>query len=432
MKRKLSVLEHLILKKLEGEKVQFTFTAKVIGNFTLDEFKSAIAKVKNKHPLLSCHIETDKKGWTHFVSNDALEISVKVVNRLNEDDWVKEEWSELQTLFDLQHDSLARFVWVQGKGESEIICTTHHIIADARAAAFILRDVLYCLGDANYKLEQYKSLPGIGGLVPKKILFNPFFYLPVKFKALKMIVKIKLAQARPKKNPQARVFSDFSLLHWDLTQEATKVLSKKAKEQKVSIQSILHIVLLEAYSKTLGKKELPAYVKVPVDIRSKVSKELKSDSLGTCFAMPVNVTCNYKLRKDFWEMAKEVKEDLSRNMNFDTLYKDIAFVEFQKPILSYLTDSMLNANTDNISDLTLNNLGTYRIPLQYGHLKLQFLKVAAPVFGNHHILGAHVVAGQMNFTLITSKLKMDEDQAIQLRQQIMASLEKVLVERRGR
>jgi Condensation domain len=416
MKRKLSVIEHLVFEVFEKENIHFAFTAGITGNFTLEELKLAVIKIKSKHPLLSSRIQPDSKGWTYFTHDKITEPLIRVVDRLNDETWIKEEWEELQTLIDLRNGPLTRFVWIKGKDVSEIIFVCHHIISDGRAAAYVLRDILHCLGDNGYEIKPHKMLPGISKLIPKRILFNPLFFLRTRIIALKKIKEIRKVKEINNSENQSRIYkTSYNLIHWNLSEAETGILIKKAREEKTGVHSIVYVSILEAFAKTLGKNEIPLFVKTPIDIKNKLTSRLKDDSLGTSFAVPKTLSYKYKIRKSFWQMAKEIKEELSKQIDKKKFYYDMVLLELMKPVASSLVDSLFPVNTDNVSHLTLSNMGNLDIPIHFRNLNLNFFQVSAPVVGNEHMLLFMSIGGKIYFTLVTSSHKFDMEKSLQLK-----------------
>ena len=428
MKRKLSVIEHLVFETFEKENIHFAFTAGITGSFTYDGLTSAIVKIRTKHPLLSVRIDVDSKGRAYFVSDNLVGPLIRIVDRNSDEQWINEEWAELHTPIDLRNGPVTRFVWIKGEHKSELIFVCHHIISDGRAAAYVLRDILFCLGDLNYEIKPYKMLPGVAQLIPKKIRLNPFFLINTKRSALKKIKEIKKNAAGTKEIKQPKIYhTEYTILHWELTREQTDTLLNRAREEKTSIHPVIHVAMLEAFSKTLGRNEVPLVVKTPTDIKNKLSSKLKEDTLGTSFAIPKYMAYKYKPRKNFWQMARDIKGELAKQIDVKTLFFELTVLEYLRPVASYLASSIFPVNpADSISFLTLSNMGILDIPLLYGSVKLDFFQVSAPILGNEHILLLMSVGGKMYFSLVTSKEKMDKEQSQQIKKQFLASLEKAI------
>ena len=270
-------------------------------------------------------------------------------------------------------------------------------------------------------------LPGIAKLIPKRVLFNPLFFLRTRINALKKINEIRNAKEIDNSISQPKIYkTSYNVIHWNLSEAETGILIKKAREEKTGVHSVVYIAMLEAFAKILGKNEVPLFVKTPIDIKNKLSSRLKDDSLGTTFAVPKTLAYNYKIRKNFWQMAKEIKEELSKQIDTTKFYFDMVLLELLKPVASSLVDFLFPVNKERVSHLTLSNMGNLDIPVRFGDLKLNFFQVSAPVVGNEHMLLFMSVGGKIYFALVTSLFKFDQEKSMQLKEQFMKSIGQAL------
>lgn len=424
MRRELSVPEQLVFKKFEKENIQFIYAIRIIGSFTIEALQGAIKKLSNKHPLLTAHIEVSKKGWGNFVCNPDIELPLRIVERNHVDDWLEEEKKELKKNFDLRVGPLARFVLVRGEGVSELLLIIHHIIVDGRAATYLIKDILLCLDNPDYELKPYPLLPGIDKLIPKKWRFNPIFRSKIMWLAVKKMWALR-RDGSLKENIKELSFhqNEFTVLHWELSIEQTKLLIDKSTENGVSHHATIHVAFLEAYAKTLGRSELPPFLKTPFDIRAWLSPQLKLDSLGTTFALPLPIYCVYKTRRNFWDMAKDIKKGLERVIDSNILYREIALLRALRGVSHYMMDTILPVNTGlGVSDITISNLGNLKIRAQYKTFNVDFFQGSIPMLGNQHLLGVTLFNRKFYFALMASKPKIDEVQAQQLKENFERSL----------
>src|ERR1700716_1630799 len=132
-KRKLSTIEHL----LEGNIVCFV---RLEGSFSPDRLRSALARVQRKHPALRALIR-EEPGGLYYEADSAPEIPLRIVRRVNEDDYRRECQTELTTDF-VDDQPQLRAVWLQSELESDLLLTTSHRICDAMSIFTIVREVL--------------------------------------------------------------------------------------------------------------------------------------------------------------------------------------------------------------------------------------------------------------------------------------------------
>src|SRR5258708_19567979 len=91
MRRKLSAIEHMI----DGNIVYFV---RLEGSFDPDRLRLALGRVQRKHPALRTLIREERDGL-YYEEDCALEIPLRILRRVEEDDFRREGQFELTTVF---------------------------------------------------------------------------------------------------------------------------------------------------------------------------------------------------------------------------------------------------------------------------------------------------------------------------------------------
>ncbi len=127
MYRHLGSGEHFFWLHDQVAPAHFAVTARVVGKFSTDQLKQAIAWVQQRHPLLRMRIVPDEQPW--FIE-DSASIPLRIVQRKAEQHWQHEVEQELAEPFNSNQAPLVRVVLVHSTDVSELIVTCHHSIGD--------------------------------------------------------------------------------------------------------------------------------------------------------------------------------------------------------------------------------------------------------------------------------------------------------------
>ena len=130
--------------------------ARIKGEVSQDLIKSAVMKVRQKHPLLGVcmHLDDDASGW--FIQDNVPEIPIEIRPRANDEDWVNVAVEELRQAFSIEIGPLIRMVLLRSQDSADLIITAHHSICDGRSLVYLIRDIMTYLGHPD---EGRKSLP---------------------------------------------------------------------------------------------------------------------------------------------------------------------------------------------------------------------------------------------------------------------------------
>ncbi len=112
------------------------------GDLSIDVFREAIKKARQKHPLMGVRVALDweKKQW--FVSKGVPECPLRVVDRKSDEDAAREIKNELAIPFAWEVVPLVRFAQVRSAGITDLIAVCHHCVADGIATAILVRDII--------------------------------------------------------------------------------------------------------------------------------------------------------------------------------------------------------------------------------------------------------------------------------------------------
>lgn len=143
--RPLGSFEHLFCLMDRNRPVHFVLTAQVSGQTTPDDWRGALDRVQERHPLLSVGIRQAPGAVPEFHRMTPAPIPLRIVSGDPETRWQDEAAEELATPFAPGRAPLIRAVLIPGPRHAALLLAAHHSIADALSLAFVIRDLLQAI-----------------------------------------------------------------------------------------------------------------------------------------------------------------------------------------------------------------------------------------------------------------------------------------------
>ena len=408
MRRKLSAIEHMI----DGNIVYFV---RLEGSIDAAQLSHALSCVQRKHPVLRALIRKQRDGL-YYEEDCAPAIPLRIVQRLEEDQYRRECQSELTILFPYDQPQL-RAVCLQAERETDLLLTTSHRICDGMSMLTIVREVLRLLHSGE-QLIPYPAITAqhmIGDYRPPK----------PRMRRLRAGVLNGLLGLIPRSRriPENNEYT----LEWCADQAFSGALKQSCKTEGVSIHSVLLVALDQALSKVLEKKS-PAWIESPMDVRRGRLASLKSDMLffggGSLKIRTGQGT------QDFWVRAREINEQLRKDIDQELLEipSRYHFYEMLKPLHSEQMQSLVRLGdalklNGSWNRFALSNLGNVAIVGPDAPFRVTDLRIYVHSF-NIRLLGLVVYAlnGIMRFYYVGDEKCMSCTQAQKLKREFMSIL----------
>jgi Condensation domain len=415
MRRKLSAIEHMI----DGNIVYFV---RLEGNVDPEGLRRALGRVQQKHPALRALIRKESDGL-YYEEDCAAEVPLRLLRRVEEEDFRRESRFELATAFPYDQPQL-RAVLLQSEQESDLILVTSHRICDGMSMLTIVREVLGAL-HKDVDLIPYSPITTrhmIGDYQPAQ---------PWKRKLKASLVNgltrlIPHSRRVPKNNEHC--------LEWASGFALSDALKQRCKLEGVSIHTALVVALDRALLKVLGKNKSPALIESPMDARRGRLAALKSDMLffgGGSLAIPTG-----RARElDFWARTREIHEQIRRDIEKEMLNipRRYHFFEMLRPLSSGQMQSMARlGDTLKINGswnrFALSNLGNIVVSDSNAPFQVKDLRLYVHSF-NIRLLGlvAYALNGEMRFYFVSDEKCLSLKQAEALKLEFMALLQQQLV-----
>jgi hypothetical protein len=400
--------------------INFALTVRVRGAFTPDQFQQALDKVRLKYPSSAMRVTKESDGNAYLISDVNLKFPVRIIERKHSESWVEEASTELGQIFDLLNQPPLRLVWLRSDNVSEIVFVCSHALADGLSAAYLARDLLIFMSDPQADVEPIPLNPAMSELIPD----FPGRRIGIWRTKLRAALLKLLISLRPKTDQQSEAGVDtakpkYNLLPWELTPQQTSTLVTRSRAEGTTVHAALGAAFLRAFGEFHGDS-WKRKIQSPVNLRERLTHPV-----GEAFGLFINLVefyANCAPERDFWEVAREIKEGFIRYAGdkpiFSSVMDTTVLMDELTPIL---TPQNLAEFWPGVEyDLSITNLGRLDFPLQYGSLQLEAL-YGPSISGipEEIVLGVATIGGIMRFTLVFTSLKLSISQAEQIKEKAM-------------
>jgi NRPS condensation-like uncharacterized protein len=277
-------------------------------------------------------------------------------------------------------------VWLRGEdgGESELLISHHHVIADARSAVIMARELLYAL-DRLSRREALPPPPPPALAPPFEVLLRPalpflrrfgymtrFFFHDLWRRLVLRPRKLLLDRAAPFQERSLRV------IHLRLQPDEVRAICRAARERGTTMQGVLGAALLlscvgEVRQRGEGEARLGFFS--TIGMREYIDPGL-AEAMGL-YVSQVATVHRVSRGASFWDLARDVRERLQRTLRggeqFITLPMLGMFVRRGDELRDRLARSFDFASPAAIG---VSNIGRVDLPRQAGPLTVRGFELA--------------------------------------------------------
>lgn len=385
---------------------------RIKGNVLPADLRHALRKLQRKHPMLNTAVVYDQAAMPWFTGSEDsfIDIPVRVVSRLTEDDWKNESVAEWAMPFDTAAGPLIRMVWIKGETTSEFIMVIHHCLCDGGSAMAILEELLLCLDDPDADIGKEKPIMGIEDVVPPEIL-NSRKQL-MKSRLIGGMANLFLWLVPVGKKIVERK-TDY-MIHWKLDEEMSAGIVKRCKEEGITVNTAFCVALLNAFQ-AVRKDGFHNKVSCPVDIR-RFAPQIKRDNI---FAFGLMFVVSADKNMAFFDDARRMQADIDRKTARLDPYGTLMMMEESHSALDKFTKFLKYGKSTN--DCMFSNLGRIGIGHRYKTFELETIfspSVIGPL-GNTTTMITSTYRGQMDFTFIASEGFLPYKDALSIKDKMM-------------
>lgn len=405
IRRNLMMVERIMYVDPETP-VNCVFTAKIKGNIPEENFKAALEKIQQKHPLLRTRIDNSSEKYPFFIEVEDIEpIPLRIVERKTDEDWLQESETEWFRLFKDEKKPLAQLVWIKGQDVSEILWVLPHCICDGTSLVTMMTELLALLDDPDLELQPYEVFSSVDDFLPldfnmKKKKRKARFYL--------MMARLFFLMQRKSK---IRNLGKNYAVHWKLNSDTTAQITEKSKAHGVSVHALLCSSFMQAFQEIQGKQAKGKVIS-PVDVRHFIP-EIRQDHVFA-FAPTVELSLK-KGNTDVLDNARRIKKDLVEKIEKMEARELLWMGEQMHPIAERMVSMMKSSKGGH--DITLSNMGRINIPSDYKHFKVEmvFSPTVAFPWLNSNTLVATTYNQQMDFTLMSNEDFLPKEEAVTIK-----------------
>jgi len=295
----------------------FTVAARLSGAVDEKTLRRALGRLPGRHPLLGVRI-ADEQGGPIFRTDGVGEVPLAVADTAP-DEWMKRAEGEVNEVFDWRRGPLARVMWLRHPGDqSTLLITFHHAVGDGISGGYLIRDIL---ADLRCGADEGSTAPS--SLPPSLTEFFPGYargargtvrYAREMARAALIMARWgRLRAVRPdrKADPrslQARVIARF------LDADMTEQLRERARRKETTVHGALAAAVLSSGARDADvRRSALMALGSPVDMRGRTPIPI-GEAVGM-YASVMGTLHTVGPRARFWELARDVTDQINRGFN---------------------------------------------------------------------------------------------------------------------
>ena len=403
--------------------INFAMIFSIRGSFTINELQQGLDKVKRKYPSSATRVIKETDRTVYQVSDPDLKFPIRISERQHSKSWVDEVNMELTRPFDNYTEPPVRFIWVRGDEVSEIILICNHTFVDGFSVVYVVRDLLNYLGNSDLEVEPGTYSTAITELIPdfpgKR---SAIWRGKIKAALLKIFIALSSKKDTQWKEMVSVAKKPYYLLPWELTAEQTAALVEQSRANGATVHATLCTAFLRAFGE-YHKNGWSRKIQSPIDLRKRLASPVNESF--DLYIQLVEFIVNCALERDFWEVAREIKQSFEHYSEdkfvFSSIVETIALMD---ELFSAITPQIVAQSFTGVEyDLSISNLGRLDIPIQYGSLYLEaFYGPALATNPEEIVLGVITIGGKMHFTMTFTDMKLTLVQAEEIKKLAMKHL----------
>jgi NRPS condensation-like uncharacterized protein len=414
--------------------MNFAMMARIGGDFSVEQLHAALARVRERHPLVAVRVAVDEVEGACFVSEGVPDFSVRVLTGCGDADWTAVVKEELGEPFVWDRGPFVRFVVLRGPDFSDLVAVCHHGICDGMAGAYLLRDVLQTLGEPAVSLAPLPVPPDLWALMPAAARVAPRArFQMAATKALLRVARLaqriwrRVAPPRPAVSTVEGLptWKRFCVLGWALDEAQTSQLMARCRAEGTSVHAAICAAWLRAFAEMQpGRKSWMRKVSSPISLRNRLTPS--ADEAFGLFMSVVVTAANCAPERDLWDIARDIKQELNKGSTDEKIFRWL--LNMQSMVSAFSDADMLSVLDEFASqpvayDFSITNLGRLDFPVRYGPLRLEAMYgPAVNTSEQERTVGVTTVGGRMTFTLAFRDFVLDPAAAEQLKARAMARL----------
>ncbi|MBC8506555.1 MAG: hypothetical protein ISR58_02480 [Anaerolineales bacterium] len=281
-----------------------------------DNLRAALEILQARHPLLRVRLILEG-GRHYFESGDVPAIPMNVHQRRDDDHWVEIVEDYLNFKFEHSQGPLLQCAFLtDGQKKGEVILAAQHSIVDGPSVENLFRELmtLCALIESTADIDSFEPL---APLPPVEESFPSGFQgFDLKRKTLgyfgsqmgdEFAYQMKL---RGKRKPPIHLDARGRVLHMRTPEEQTKSIVRRARQQRVTLNSAINAAVLLSVQKHLyAGTEMPFRFMSMADLRPYIEPPAPPDQVA-CYISPLRYTVQVMTDDTVWPLARRINEQI--------------------------------------------------------------------------------------------------------------------------
>jgi len=381
--RSLGALEHLFWLMDQNRPVHFAVTALISGETSPRDWRRALNRLQERHPIMSVCIDGEPGSVPSFRQADVAPIPLRIVEDEPELRWEVEAGEELATPFNPRQAPLIRAVLIQGIRNAAFMLVAHHSIADGLSLAYAIRDTLDVLSG--------RALKPLPWLPSQDDMMNvPRMNVPggaADGREQSEAQALNPAVYRPNDNARPTVKG------LRLSPRLTSKIRDRARREGTTVHGALCAALLLASREVFAEwRNTPLRIMSPINVRPLIDV---GESCGVFVSATTSVFDGEA--KEFWDLAREARNSIAANQTSEYIRAGLsAFRQVVGNGAKVATAAELAAQVF-ANEVMVTNLGILSFDRQFGPVALEALFGPAVLTGfeGQQTIGVATVGGAL-------------------------------------
>jgi len=317
--------------------------------------EKAILYLYDKHKLLNCHIETNKKNKMWYVINNMLLPEINTVKFININDVII---NEITHRFDFEKGPLIRFTLIN-QNKTILIINCHHAICDGMSLVYLFQDIITILSGNNIKVEQKMPVFLEPENIPQR-LGNPISKFFISLINKKWSKKLVIYSNQLYQELHTNFWKEYKpqIISFKFSKEETANIVSQCKKKSVSVNTGLVTAFLYAEKQLFDQKDYSSKVIVTDNLRTHL-KNQPGESMGF-FVSTVRPNLKYNEKKTFWENAQIFHKKIKRLLKKD-LFANQLICLFTPEFLDVIMLNHFGQRDDKLAKKIIKKAGMHKL-----------------------------------------------------------------------